>query len=842
MPAERAGYTVTMFVLDVSPSMGKKREVELEDGATGQTKVIEMTNLEWAMRYIKLKCQDMIYHDRKTDQCGVILSGTEETNNTVNTEHGGYDHVSEVWQIAHPNAATLALLAGVDPTPEREVGEGFYADILDAVIVAMETQAQYLDTKRTWTRKMVIVTDGETPMDPTDWEQTVEKLKEYNVKTLVVGVDFDDEEFGYIEENKSKIKAANEDFWKNKFAPAFGNSETSDTPCIVATCADVLQDCDRPDPKETKSVLQTQTLRISDPETFPAEAVQIQVRVSKATAVTRPPTLKKFGRRLKKKEKDADAEMDIDEVEEDPTRDIYAQLTARTDYFVKMGKDENGQEYEVKIPVGELPSRGLDKVEDDELVSVYKYGASWVDAPEGGFQKLATRKGMDLFGVFPESKFRRDWAMGEVSYVWPDPKSGRDQVALSSVVQAMMEKQVYGYCRVVSRDDTAPKMYALRPERVSNVDCFIMVQLPFSNDVRSFGFESLTRLVSRKGTQIKEHPLLPTKEQLSAMEDFVDGMDLMLAARDDDGKKTPWFEPTNSYSPAVHRIKQALFHAAVVPDLAAIPLPPPHPDLMQYMAPPDNVLEKAKPALKRCKAVFNVKPAPPKTVQKRKAEHVEGGDINIDALGIAPFKPRTNAMDTREDGGSESQTQPAGNGEAVEGADSETEDEEDQLVAGVSSKPASPAKPSRPPVQQRTPSPSPEPVHRIIGTDYPMRDFRKNIKTRGDIVSTLVAELGMVVQETVLGAFASRRHNEMVECLRLYRDTAIKEDEIDSWNVYLPKLKELCTRDERPNNPAFWQLLIEEGVEMSLITETEANDAGGASEITDRQATEFFQT
>ena len=76
--------------------MGKKREVELEDGTTGQTKVVEMTNLEWALRYIKLKIQDLvrslldmlkpcadyshciqIYNNRKTDQCGIILCGTE---------------------------------------------------------------------------------------------------------------------------------------------------------------------------------------------------------------------------------------------------------------------------------------------------------------------------------------------------------------------------------------------------------------------------------------------------------------------------------------------------------------------------------------------------------------------------------------------------------------------------------------------------------------------------------------------------------------------------------------------------------------------------------------------
>ena len=173
--------------------------------------------------------------------------------------------------------------------------------------------------------------------------------------------------------------------------------------------------------------------------------------------------------------------------------------------------------------------------------------------------------------------------------------------------------------------------------------------------------------------------------------------------------------------------------------------------------------------------------AAPKAVQKKKQEHVEGGDIDFDSLGIVPHKPKADAMDTRDDGAAESQSQAANGGD-----ESATEDEEDVVAAppsngAATAKPSSPQKPSLPSAQQRTPSPSPEPVHRIIGTDYPMRDFRKNLKTRGDIVSTLVAELGMVVQETVLGAFASRRHNEMVECLRLYRDTALRVRGIDCW-------------------------------------------------------------
>lgn len=53
-------YTVTMFLIDVSPSMGKLREVELSDCPEGETRTVEMTNLQWSLRFVLLKIQEMV--------------------------------------------------------------------------------------------------------------------------------------------------------------------------------------------------------------------------------------------------------------------------------------------------------------------------------------------------------------------------------------------------------------------------------------------------------------------------------------------------------------------------------------------------------------------------------------------------------------------------------------------------------------------------------------------------------------------------------------------------------------------------------------------------------------
>lgn len=79
---------------------------------------------------------------------------------------------------------------------------------IDALIVGIETQARYLGKKKTWTRKVVLVTDGNSEIETEDWEATVDKMNEMNVKLTIVGVDFDDPDWNYEEENKSALKVS----------------------------------------------------------------------------------------------------------------------------------------------------------------------------------------------------------------------------------------------------------------------------------------------------------------------------------------------------------------------------------------------------------------------------------------------------------------------------------------------------------------------------------------------------------------------------------------------------------------------------------------------------------
>jgi ATP-dependent DNA helicase 2 subunit 2 len=69
----------------------------------------------------------------------------------------------------------------------------------------------------------------------------------------------------------------------------------------------------------------------------------------------------------------------------------------------------------------------------------------------------------------------------------------------------------------------------------------------------------------------------------------------------------PWFDISSAYNPAIHRMKQALFHAATVQDLDSNPIPPPHPELTKYLETPAFVVDQSQKALDKLKKALDVK-------------------------------------------------------------------------------------------------------------------------------------------------------------------------------------------------------------------------------------------
>jgi ATP-dependent DNA helicase 2 subunit 2 len=126
---------------------------------------------------------------------------------------------------------------------------------------------------------------------------------------------------------------------------------------------------------------------------------------------------------------------------------------------------------------------------------------------------------------------------------------------------------------------------------------------------------------------------------------------------------------------------------------------------------------------------------------------------------------------------------------------------------------------------------------RIIGTTHPLKDFKKNI-SQGDVVTKAVEDLSMIVTEILLKPFASRRSDEMLECMKAMRKVCLEEDEVDAWNAFLQNLKTKCLSSKPKGNPGFWEKVREEGRTLSLLTEKEVKKYGGTSQYSEKQAVE----
>lgn len=250
----------------------------------------------------------------------------------------------------------------------------------------------------------------------------------------------------------------------------------------------------------------------------------------------------------------------------------------------------------------------------------------------------------------------------------------------------------------------------------------------------------------------------------------------------------PWHDSRFSYNPAIHRTKQALFHSAVVQDLATNPIPPPHEELTKYFEPPKKVLKRARDAIEECQRVFKVKEGrslqylqfrvyqlttctvPKKVARQRKDGHVQARDDDDEPLLLdrPPRRTQTQSQSHATQSTSTLVEKPTADG-------SDTEDEEEEILQTPAKKPRS-NQPLPTPARSSSPEVAIDPGRapgRIIGSTYPLKDFLKNI-SQGDVVTKAVEDLGEVIKEIALKPFASRRHAELVGCMKTLRDTSLK--------------------------------------------------------------------
>jgi hypothetical protein len=153
---------------------------------------------------------------------------------------------------------------------------------------------------------------------------------------------------------------------------------------------------------------------------------------------------------------------------------------------------------------------------------------------------------------WPASNFMKQYDrylhMSNTNVIIPERANDNASLALSSFIHALHEVESYAVARLVTKETKPPILVLLAPSIEPDYECLIEVQLPFAEDVRSYRFPPLDKIITVSGKVVTEHRNLPSATLKDAMSDYVDSMDLDI--KDEDGYvlNLTLYEPTNVFN------------------------------------------------------------------------------------------------------------------------------------------------------------------------------------------------------------------------------------------------------------------------------------------------------
>ncbi|KAL8286523.1 hypothetical protein RQP46_004540 [Phenoliferia psychrophenolica] len=679
---------LALYAVDCSTSMAKPCSFTLGDRTT------TVTPLSVMLQYVKAKIAQRIMRDLKRTPLGVLTYCVPKTRNVMTSsmkeadgdrydkDQDAYRNCAEAIPISYtPEAGMIQHLdsvrAGLGPdAKDPDVS----ADAHTAIILAMETICK--DAKsRNYKKEIVLLTDGESKSDWDAWEGTISRMQENKITLTVIGMNFDDEEAGIVDEDKSEIKAENE-----KYLKLF--TEDSGT---FATAAEALAAIAEPVVKEVASQPTKTSLTIGDVAEYPTSSVKIFIELKKAVSPAAVKSMKQMSMRgfqhaatgntqsqsqHSRPTGDSNHASTGEDGSAGPTNggggasfsmgDIgktYLKTLAEAGLAERMETDSDllthGVDRETRWfyrppeqamkdkDAAKLATGAPDEEEEEDqpeelrptgtatLVDAHYYGGSLVETgdmePGTGMLK-GNETGMQVIQFLKRSSIRFDWRLNDPLYVYAAGGYTGSQLLLSTFINAMNESGKVAIVRYIGKGMNSkgifkvpdPKIGVLFPVTDQPEHCYYC-QLPFGEDVRSLQFPSLNNLMNRRGERLEEHKLLPTKPMNDAMASFVDAMDL-TGSEDEEGNPSDFFKVEDSFSPAIHNVQNTLVFRLSSLDGELPPVPP---ILTKYLDPPAEVVAKACEARESAIKAFDVKlvPPKPKKVSKR--------PVNYDAASAA---------------------------------------------------------------------------------------------------------------------------------------------------------------------------------------------------------------
>ncbi|NXT51011.1 XRCC5 protein, partial [Pluvianellus socialis] len=261
---------------------------------------------------------------------------------------------------------------------------------------------------------------------------------------------------------------------------------------------------------------------------------------------------------------------------------------------------------------------------------------------------------------------------------------------------------------------------------------------------------------------------IPTEDQLSAVDSLIDSMNLVC--EDDDGENfEDLFKPTKIPNPHFQRLYQCLQHKAFHPKE---PLPPIEQHLLEMLEMPCVVKKRCQAPLEKVKALF-----PLKEVGKKKEEKTAQDIFKDNEDGSKPKKPKI-----------------------------EDEDSSFSIIKLAEGNVTS------------------------VGSVNPAEDFRILVRQKNadfkDVSQQLINRIDQFLENKGL-----QYYMKGINCIRVFREEAIKLSKVQCFNNFLQALK---SKMEDKALADFWEIITQDRI--SLITKDEAE----GSLVTSEEAEKFL--
>uniref|UniRef100_A0A182MWT4 Ku domain-containing protein n=1 Tax=Anopheles culicifacies TaxID=139723 RepID=A0A182MWT4_9DIPT len=482
------------------------------------------------------------------DHVGVVLFGTNETNNELNVELGGYEHITEAFELKQANWPALRILQ--DQVTQTNLDACWF----DALIVAISFLRNGSQDKKFTDYNIILISPflKRSEVSQVQLDSVIDGMRDMQVVLHVItnfvlhtaaSVASIFTTSGTFDEqaNRTDARSLNERLLKKATTSTDGTLSNINWAERMLTFFD---------PKVVRPTPWNSVLSIG---------TKVKLSISAYVMISEQKGLGSFK---------------VDSADDSTSATTSSKVEMRTQYLL------NDKPIEISM---------------QDIIMGYMYGSTAV--PYDNTIDIEYRSGesrLACLGFTASSNVLEEHLSVKGSHVVVAKKGcNASNNKLSALVKAMHELNVIMITTKVYRKDNRPRLNALIPTYRSEIPCLVMMELIFKDELCCLKFPPL----------LKSKPA-PTDQQYDAIDKLIDSMNLMDAIDDSNGEAREAFALHSTFNPTLQQVYRAVAHRALHPKQ---PLPAVDSTLQELFEVPKKVANRSKPALEEVKKLFELK-------------------------------------------------------------------------------------------------------------------------------------------------------------------------------------------------------------------------------------------